>query len=54
MNINFLVKEIKIIIIIYLNLNCSPSSSAVLGGISNIPDIGSEWPPYAYSTKKEI
>lgn len=34
---------------LYLNLNCSPSSSASLGVISNMPEKGYGWPPYAYS-----
>lgn len=29
----------------YLNLNCSPSSFASFGAMSNIPDTGNGWPP---------
>ena len=38
----------------YLNLNCSPKSSASLGEISNIPEKGKGCPPYANSGKQTI
>jgi hypothetical protein len=38
---------------LYLNWNCSPSSSASLGFISNIPENGKGCPPYAYSVTEK-